>query len=323
MLYEFAMTPDLFDKKVISDDLAGTILVQLLRGLEVNGLLADFHKGKWSEHITQRMVSISPKWLDKIKACLTVLKDRNRLVRHPKCMSGDPQCDGDWLNLAFESNSRNAFQGIFLSQQLKEGCLSECAEYIGFYDALDSVRWRTLVNRSQSVIKTEDDYRLALLPILRHAKSLLLIDPYMNAIDSRFFETVKMCAKLMGQRGQARLDGRIHIHAELKRQKPEGLTLDQYLNEWEKKLTPHASSEQRRFKVFLWEAIDKADKPHDRFFLTDQCGISVPGGLDCRYYSQANTTDWSLLDEHVRKNRWAEYEPATSPYKLMGEREIR
>ncbi len=36
---------------------------------------------------------------------------------------------------------------------------------------------------------------------------------------------------------------------------------------------------------------------HDRFILTDQRGISTPGGLDCRSHSQANSMNWNLLDE--------------------------
>ena len=39
MLYEFAMTPDLFDASVAnSDERAGIILVELLRGIAENGL---------------------------------------------------------------------------------------------------------------------------------------------------------------------------------------------------------------------------------------------------------------------------------------------
>ena len=61
---------------------------------------------------------------------------------------------------------------------------------------------------------------------------------------------------------------------------------------------------------------------HDRFILTDQCGIFTPGGLECRTHSHANSTDWSLLDEDVRQRRWNEYDPPVSPFNLLGEREI-
>ena len=52
MLYEFAMTPDLFDASVIdTNDSANIILVELLRGIAENGLLANLHKDLSLIHI--------------------------------------------------------------------------------------------------------------------------------------------------------------------------------------------------------------------------------------------------------------------------------
>ncbi|MGI9860446.1 hypothetical protein SDD30_03545 [Moorella naiadis] len=97
MLYEFAMTPDLFDaSRVNTDGTAGIVLVELLRGIAENGLLANLHKDRWLRHVTEARVSTLPPTLkDKVMTCLKVLHDRHRLVRHPKCMSGDPSSDLD------------------------------------------------------------------------------------------------------------------------------------------------------------------------------------------------------------------------------------
>jgi hypothetical protein len=47
-LYEFAMTPDLFDASVAnSDGRVSVILFELLRGIAENGLLANLHKDRW------------------------------------------------------------------------------------------------------------------------------------------------------------------------------------------------------------------------------------------------------------------------------------
>jgi hypothetical protein len=61
---------------------------------------------------------------------------------------------------------------------------------------------------------------------------------------------------------------------------------------------------------------------HDRFILTDQCGISTPGGLDCRSHTHANSTDWNLLDEEARRLRWNDYVPPDNPFSLMGHKEF-
>lgn len=126
----------------------------------------------------------------------------------------------------------------------------------------------------------------------------------------------------MGKRWHARLAGRINIHAELKRQEPENRTLNEYLDEWQDKLKPLKHQEGHRFKVFLWRSLPGSETLHDRYIITDQCGISIPGGLDCRSQSHANSTVWSLLDEDDRIRILNQYDPPTSPFDLIGQREI-
>lgn len=149
-----------------------------------------------------------------------------------------------------------------------------------------------------------------------------LIDPWLNSHESRYFDTVTISSNAMGQRGHARLQGRIDIHAEARKQKPDGRSVSDYLDAWEQKLRRLIATDGRRFRVFLWESLPGSQSMHDRFILTNQCGISVPGGLDCRTHSHANSTDWSLLDEKVRQRRWSEYDPPSSPFNLVDGREI-
>ena len=324
MLYEFAMTPDLFDASVAeTDSRAGIILVELLRGIAENGLLANLHKDRWPRHVTEkRATSLSPALKDKVFSCLSVLHDRHRLVRHPKCMAGDPTTDGDWLNLAFDSHDRIPFHAILLSQALMEGCGRQCGAFVEFFGSLDSEQWNGRRKRTLTLTKCHADYRSALGPILRHARSMALIDPWLNCQESRYFDTVAICSNVLGQRGYARLHGRIDIHAEAGRQKPEGRTVSDHINGWKQKLRPLIATDGHRFRVFLWESLPGSESMHDRFILTDQCGISTPAGLDCRSHSHANSTDWGLLDEDVRQRRWSEYDPAASPFRLLEMLEI-
>lgn len=324
MLYEFAMTPELFDASVVgTQDSAGVILVELLRGIAENGLLANLHKDRWIRHVTEnRATTLSPALRDKIFSCFSVLNDRHRLVRHPKCMTGDPSTDLDWLHLALESHQRIPFHAIVLSQPLFEGCGQECDAFIEFFGSLDSERWGGRRKRTLTLTKSDPNYRVALASILRHAKSLSLIDPYMNSHESRYFDTVTICSNVMGQRGHAKLQGRIDIHAEAGRQKPDGRSVIDYLDSWERKLWPLIAADGHRFRVFLWESLPGSESMHDRYILTDQCGIAAPGGLDCRTQSHPNSTDWSLLDDDVRRRRWNDYDPPASPFKLLGNREI-
>jgi hypothetical protein len=324
LLYEFAMTPELFDASVAgTQDSAGVILVELLRGIAENGLLANLHKDRWIRHVTEsRATTLSPALRDKLFTCFSVLNDRHRLVRHPKCMTGDPSTDLDWLTLTLESHQRIALHAIVLSQSLIEAFGQGCNAFVEFNSSLDSAQWNGRRKRTLTLFKSVADYRSALAPILRHAKALSLIDPNVNSHESRYFDTVTICSNVMGQRGHARLRGRIDVHAEARKQKPAGRSVTDYLDAWEQMLHPLVATDGHRFRVFLWESLPGSESMHDRFILTDQCGISVPGGLDCRTHSHANSTDWNLLDEDVRRRRWNEYDPPASPFKLLGTREI-
>jgi hypothetical protein len=320
VLYEFAMTPDLFDASVATaTGPAEVVLVQLLRGIADNGLLANLHKGGWLRHISQtRIPSLPPGLKAKIEVCLTVLEDRHRLVRHPKGTNGTPTSDLDWLGLALVSHNRVPLHAIVLSKSLMAGYGKTCEAFVEFFSALDSPQWEKRRHRTLTVTKSPTAYETALAPILRYARALCLVDPFLNSLEPRFFETVKMCSHMMGQRGHERLPGRIDIHAEFHRQKPEGRKPEDYLSAWRTALEPLGGTDRHRFRVFLW-----GGKPmHDRFILTDQCGISVPGGLDCRPTPSALQTDWSLLDEDARSARWGDYDPPSSPYKLVGQTEI-
>ena len=322
MLYEFAMTPELFDSSVAnSGNSSSVILVEILKGLTENGLLANLHGGRWFTHVRdQRVTSLSPKLKNDVITLLNTLRDRHRLPLHPKSVQYDPKTDQQWLNLALESHHRVPFHAIILSEALMKNSGHKCDEFVEFSSSLGSEQWNLKRKRTLSLNKTKSDYCKALAPVLRHAKSLMLIDPWLNAVQSRFFDTVSICSNLLGQRGHIRLHGRIDIHAAKIRQKPEGATLRDNLDTWGRKLEPLINQDKHKFRVFLWESIEHGETMHDRFILTDQCGISTPAGLDCRTHSHGNSTDWNLLDEHARSKRWENYSPSTSPFNCLGSR---
>jgi hypothetical protein len=319
------MTPDVFDTAVIDGDPSlGVILVQLLRGMCDNGMVANLHRDRWVRHVIEhRPTRLSPSLKDKVIACLNTLHDRHRLVRHPRRMQGDPTADSEWLELALESHRRLPFHGIILGKALLAECEDIDAAFTELSAALDSPQWQSR-RRSLTLTKCDADSRAALAPILRHAKTLALVDPYMSCLDSRFFNTVKICIDLLGQRGHAVLPARIHIHSgnpQDDHYHPESVA--DRLNSWERCLRPLIDAQHpHRFEILLWGLRTGGETLHDRYILTDQCGISMPAGLDCRTYSTPNSTTWSLLDEEDRRRRLEDVDPTTSPLRLLGEREI-
>lgn len=325
MLYEFALTPDVFDANTIeADPILGLTLLQLLRGLCDNGMVANLNKDRWVRHIREKRLEwpaeLSPGLRDKIISCLNILHDRHRLVRHPRRVQGDPATDSEWLDLTLESHQRIAFEGIILSPDLLDACCANEGAFINLSGALDAPQWHNR-RRSMTLTKCEADYRDALAPILRHAKSVSLVDPYMSCHNTRFFDTVRICLDLVGQRGHAPLSSRVHIHAgDPQEDNYHRESVTDRLAAWERQLRPLQHS--HRITIFLWGRQTGGETFHDRFILTDQCCISIPGGLDCRTSSTPNSTTWSLLDEEDRFQWLQSFDPVTSPYQLLGKREL-
>jgi hypothetical protein len=175
-----------------------------------NGLIANLHKDYWQRCVKDRIERLSPSVKDKVIACFKILDDRHRFVRHPRKQTGDPASDIDWLDLALESHAKIPFHGIVLGQALLAKCGREDAAFMELAEALDSSQWQNR-RRSLTLNKREADYRVILAPLLRYARALTLVDPYLNSHELRFFKTVQICSELMGQRGSSRLQGRIFI----------------------------------------------------------------------------------------------------------------
>jgi len=326
LFYEYAITPDVFDSGYVSSDpRLEIILPELLKGICENGMIANLNKGGWIKHLENgRIPVIAQQDLkDKILRYFTLLKDRNRLVRHPKASNGDPTTDIDWLNIALESHRLIEFDNIISSQQLLNSCGITCNKFTEALKVLSSPQWEGR-KRTLTLASCEPYYRPVLDPVLRHAKSLTIVDPYFSPHSQKFIDFLKICIDQMGQRGTSILPGRIHIHAGdpfTDRDNPE--MVDNRLASWESILkTLYPSSIPHKIKVFLRTKKQNGKKFHDRFILTDQCCIDIPMGTDMFGASTPQSTTWCLLDDDDRQIKADEIAPAMNIYALLGERQL-
>ena len=316
MLYEFAIIPDVFEPSLIDADSALSLaVIEILRGISENGLVANLNNDEWAKYVQQERVSgLSAALRDKILACLTLLYDRHRLVRHPQNAGGNPTTDQDWLALAIDSDRLTAFHGIVLSDAL----LSSSAVHpslLGLSKVLDSAQWLTR-RRSITIHKTFAEYQRILTHLLRYAKALSLVDPYLNAHEPRYTGVIDLCSSLMGNNACGHSPGRIDVHTHINNQKPIANDTNYYINQWRILLGPLALRDGHRFRLFIWRGRPGRKNFHDRFILTDQCGVSIPAGLDARAVSTFSTT-WSLLDEEDRRLNLDDYDVTISPFQIV------
>lgn len=319
MFYEYAITPEVFDPAHLAANGArGVILTQLLRGLCENGMIADLHKGAWGRKILEKVTALSEaQTRADLQALLSTLKDRNRVVRHPRAAQ-DPKSDLDWLGLAYEANARAALDAIILSSDLH----AASARYDDFLCPFDSVlgaaHWQRR-RRSITFKQCEADYRALLPPILRHAKRLYLIDPYLRPDRDRFTDTIMLCGQLLGNRGGDALQGIIEIHTSdacERRNTPR--PVPEELARWRRWIADEFKTVCPRHTatISIWAEQTGGERFHDRFLITDQAGFSVAGGLDCvkAPFGTPSETVWTLLDEQDRQAWLRKFQPGMSPY---------
>lgn len=328
MLYEFAITPDVFDGAMInSNPELGRILIQILRQLSINGMLADLHKGAWKKEVRERIgFSDSATGLkverDVILQLLNRLDDFKRLVRHRRS-SSKPMEDVDWLNIAFESHQEIPFDAIILGQKLLMTCkqndpsLNDPALIELDTQVLNTRIWANLSStQSITLTKSDSDYQKYLAPILRHAKMLHLVDPYIRFDSSR---VIDICAKLMGKRSHDVLFGTIHIHTG----NPNSESVATLYDTWTHRLQPLANRYKHTFNWYLWKKPrTEPERFHNRYILTDQCGIFSGDSFECMNYAPSSN-DWALLNEERRKERLRDFDPENSPFKLLKDAEIK
>ena len=80
-----------------------------------------------------------------------------------------------------------------------------------------------------------------------------------------------------------------------------------------------------RFRVSLWASKPGGKNFHDRYILTDQCGIDAPGGLDfVTDATRANLSGWRLLEhDEVTDILSREFHERKGPYRHLGTCEVK
>jgi hypothetical protein len=337
VFYEYALMPDIFDPTLLfCDGRADLILTELLRGIALNGMIGDLHKGRLQEHIAELVEQIPNADIEKHQAsprnriieCLQLVKDRNRFVRHPLA-TRDPANPQEWLDLALQSHKRLKFDGLVMCSDCHGSAnLAAFPEAVKLEDSLNAPFWTQRRSDCRLQSKRCGEFARALRPLLRHAKAVTLIDPYINPRERKWMNMVKLVEELTGERGagNAGWQARIHVHAGNPESDNPPQSVADRLNLWERELGQIRN--RFRYTVFLWSMRIDGPSLHDRYVITNQCGLACPGGLDC-YDDNSNsakakmTSTWSLLGWDTMASQLSEVDENAGVFRLLDKREIR
>jgi hypothetical protein len=195
--------------------------------------------------------------------------------------------------------------------------LSKTESSVCVREVRSSEKWQA--KRSRFVRTCEPDYRDVLPPLLRHARRVELVDPYLSPHPGPTFNIIPVVVELT----RPGVRSHIAIHTTTKNTATDSIR--ESLDLWEKRLgrLKRELDSAHTLQIVLWRAGAGEDDMHDRYLLTDQCGIDAGRGFRCNAPGTSQTTIWKLLDfDETNELRLRYQQPQKRPHEYLDERTI-
>ena len=305
---EYAVTPDVFNESCYdSPALCDTYLRQLQQVFFTEGLVRDLRNGEWEAFFSTH----ARPWHARIKHILKNLTVKGRLVPGDPALNHTPQTDREWCNEALASHQTTPLNGIIVSDAIertyRKNQLVESVSRL----SQSTCAWWDPTNSSLRLNRTIQDYKDALKLILRHAKSIMFIDPYIDPSQRNYADFIQLLEAIDNRPSQSPRP-LVEIHRKSLRVSGKNAPLwDQQdmENTFRNEFGPVLSQSNLKAEVFIW------DDFHDRYLISNLGGILVPYGFDTSSKPDDLTT-WSRLGRSDRDDVQREFARESNKHKL-------
>jgi len=295
MLYKIAIIPEIF----VSDDFR-----TLDRELDFlwdyifdNCLIIIPRNNIWIDSISA--INMPSKLREKTFRYLRRVKDANRFI-----VTNTSLNDGDWYEWGARVYSDYSLHAVVMPQKKRVLYKSKDERVIDFpvtpsQDVLLELK-RSKCQISQT---TEEDLEKTLKPILEYARILRVIDPYISSTKSWSQSSIEIASKLLGcsLKKEHSYTCKFEIYISEGKAKKSGLTKKQaresreLMTVWEP-IWEIVRKEGHSFRVVVFGNDNNQKELHDRFILTDQCGVMLSTGFSCD--TPAHPQVWIMLPEN-------------------------
>lgn len=159
----------------------------------------------------------------------------------------------------------------------------------------------------------------AVATILRTCQHIVFIDPYFDPQKPRFMEPMAAFLKEIWANGYCDGNPRVELHTSIDRffkeyERGVNRNLDEErkacsnLIYYMKELLPRIIPEDKKLHVTIWKQRECGQKLHNRYILTEFCGVAFGTGLDqSDDQTAAETDDLHFMDSAKYNKRWQEY----------------
>jgi len=303
LLYEYAVTHDVFDATSYSHEEVGTARFDHLREVFIQeALLRNLRSGEWLDVFKKQARSWHKRGIELLKKMVK----QNRLRLAEKALPTEPANDADWCREALASHGMNPMTGVISTAQVVENVGPD--PILGRVDRLGSSPCWTCRHPSVRLTRCRAEYEKQLRVIMGCANSVMLIDPHLDPSQSRYRDVLPILLLAQG-RQPAPL---IEIHRVMYvGSGPNRQLID--ANEWENRFRgaweTALSAAGLKVEIFVW------DDHHDRYLITELMGIAMGNGYDTTS-NPDDVTTWSRISRKDRDDIQREFDPACNRHTL-------
>ena len=313
---EYAVTPDVYNESCYgSPTLCDVHVRQLQKVFLSEGIVRDLRNSEsivrdscnseWRKFFSTPMVP----WHPHVRRLLKNLTTEGRLVPSAPALRYTPKNDREWCKEALASHKNLPLNGIIVSSDTKnfyrKNSLVESVEKLS---SSTKCTWWSPEDGSIRLKRNIDDYKDALKLILRHAKSIMFIDPYIRPEKREYADFIQLL-KAASNRPSKSPQLPVEIHTKIHNIPGKS---------WEESLRIMKDTFQSKFavpsqshlkvEVFIW------DDFHDRYLISNLGGIQVPYGFGTS--TASDLTTWSRLGRSARDNVQLEFDRESGQHKL-------
>jgi hypothetical protein len=300
LLAEYALTPDVFDAtSYSSDEVCGLHLRTLKEVLLHEGLVRGLRDNAWIKHFDEA----GRPWHKNGKELLKKLRTQRRVVPAKAALAHEPTCDADWCREALASHAQLPLAGIVATEPI--AAPHAATPIVSSILKLATASWWILRGPSIRLGRTLGEYQTALELVLRHANSLIFIDPYIDPTNThQYGDLMRLLEALVNRPVKPLVE--LHRAAWYGGENDKRPRVSEVVAALQPELSRVAKAAGISFDVFLWDEI------HDRYLITDLIGISLPYGFGTTRAPKSFTT-WARLSRADRDSVQRDFDPAHRP----------
>ncbi len=277
---EVTFTPQVFDKEYIfANHRRFGKLIGILESLIESGVVIAA-SDTWKNDVDFFLNLYDDSDKDELENLLETLSKRNRLSSSSshKVLTDEKS----WIDAIEKLNKQRSFDfsaGTITDKSIK---------------VLEDISSKSYLNSGATIQKqTITNIEKILKPILSYAEIIKIYDPYFKIQEKRFFSVLELICKKLGNGYSDNEDCFIDIHTSVKTMINKKNEFDwETAKNWIQKIQSLEKQYKHEITIKIWEDTDK-NKWHDRWLITDQCGVSMGKGSDTGNWTDAT---WGLLD---------------------------